>query len=104
MPKITEIKEVDGQIWVCVGKPSDSSIGVAVVSMGLQRKQEDAMQEALEALKEYACVDVNGKCWADSINRDGQAFCHNEIRGRECGKIARLAITKLQEALDEKDV
>lgn len=30
MPKITDIKEIDGEIWCCVGKPGELESGIAI--------------------------------------------------------------------------
>ncbi len=32
MPKIAEIKEIDGEVWVCIGKLEDHESGVALWS------------------------------------------------------------------------
>lgn len=54
------------------------------------RAMQDAFEQVYEALESYSCPK---DCWADSIAGDGSKFCHNECRGRECGKVGRDALT-----------
>lgn len=75
---------------------SDYLREIHVSSLEINRK-DALIAELVGALIEYACKK---DCWADSISgpnpligEPNKPFCHNEMRGRECGKIARDALS-----------
>ena len=60
--------------------------------------------EILKKVEEQANQLAAKDCWADSISGPNPMagppntpFCHNEMRGRECGKVAREALAVLSQ-------
>lgn len=55
MPKIAEIREIDGELWVRIGKLEDHQSGIAIWSPG---EQESYTKEAYDS------------GWEDAINNE----------------------------------
>jgi len=54
MPKILEMKEIDGEVWVRVGKPPDFPSGVALWTPDEQsRLKRLSWNDAIEAAAEW---------------------------------------------------